>query len=358
MTVSKLLLPGKILNRNQILENDSRLDYRLKKLIIEKNLGEQNNNEIKISPSSSLNEKYQHIAEQEPDVEKMMNNLFEDVELLENIDEDKISIIGEDNNEIDIYISKPKNYNSTLPCILHIHGGGMGLMGADTICYKFWRNYLASKNLLVIGVDFRNSAGRLGNYRYPSGLNDCMSTLHWVNNNKKDLNISKVIISGESGGGNLSLALSLKVNKENKNNLVQGTYALCPYIYGDYLNRDPKLPSLTENDNYFIDTNFGAILASVYNVDSNYKDDFLAWPYWADEINLKNLKPHVISVNELDPLRDEGLAYYRKLSKVGVEVYCRTVNGTFHAADVLCLKAIPEICHSTLNDISTFAYNV
>ena len=39
---------------------------------------------------------------------------------------------------------------------------------------------------------------------------------------------------------------------------------------------------------YFIDTNFGAILASVYNVDYNYKDDFLAWPYWADEINLKN----------------------------------------------------------------------
>ena len=139
MTENKLLLPGKLLNPNQILENDSRLDYRLKKLIIEQNLGEQNNNEIKVSPSSSLKEKYENIAEQEPNVEKMMANLFEDVELLENIDEDKISIIGEDKNEIDIYISKPKFYNSSLPCILHIHGGGMGLMGADTICYKIWR---------------------------------------------------------------------------------------------------------------------------------------------------------------------------------------------------------------------------
>ena len=192
MTENKLLLPGKLLNQNQILENDSRLDYRLKKLIIEQNLGEQNNNEIKVSPSSSLKEKYENIAEQEPNVEKMMANLFEDVELLENIDEDKISIIGEDKNEIDIYISKPKLYNSSLPCILHIHGGGMGLMGADTICYKFWRNYLASKNLLVVGVDFRNSAGRLGNYKYPSGLNDCMSTLNWVNNKKKSLIYQKL----------------------------------------------------------------------------------------------------------------------------------------------------------------------
>ena len=72
MNENKLLLPGKLLNPNQILENDSRLDYRLKKLIIEQNLGEQNNNEIKVSPSSSLKEKYENIAEQEPNVEKMM----------------------------------------------------------------------------------------------------------------------------------------------------------------------------------------------------------------------------------------------------------------------------------------------
>ena len=29
--------------------------------------------------------------------------------------------------------------------------------------------------------------------------------------------------------------------------------------------------------------------------------------------DLNGLPPHVISVNELDPLRDEGLLYYKKL---------------------------------------------
>jgi acetyl esterase/lipase len=43
----------------------------------------------------------------------------------------------------------------------------------------------------------------------------------------------------------------------------------------------------------------------------------LAWPYWASQEELKGLPPHVISVNELDPLFDEGISYYRKLLHAG-----------------------------------------
>ena len=32
----------------------------------------------------------------------------------------------------------------------------------------------------------------------------------------------------------------------------------------------------------------------------------LAWPYHATQEDLSDLPPHVIYVNELDPLRDEG----------------------------------------------------
>ena len=42
----------------------------------------------------------------------------------------------------------------------------------------------------------------------------------------------------------------------------------------------------------------------------------LAVPRTVDD--LVGLPPHVISVNQLDPLRDEGLAYFRKLLDAGV----------------------------------------
>jgi hypothetical protein len=60
----------------------------------------------------------------------------------------------------------------------------------------------------------------------------------------------------------------------------------------------------------------------------------------------------------LDPLRDEGLAYYRRLLSAGVTGYGRTVKGTIHAADLLFPNAISEVCAATIRDIKGFAYSL
>ena len=64
---------------------------------------------------------------------------------------------------------------------------------------------------------------------------------------------------------------------------------------------------------------------------------------------------HVISVNELDPLRDEGLAYYRRLAAAGVSVTARTVNGTCHAGDLIFAGALPEAHAASIRDLKGFA---
>jgi acetyl esterase/lipase len=66
----------------------------------------------------------------------------------------------------------------------------------------------------------------------------------------------------------------------------------------------------------------------------------------------------VISVNELDPLRDEGLAYYRKLLRAGVPAIGRTVNGTCHAGDMIFEAAMPDVYRSTVDAVRSFAYAV
>ena len=81
----------------------------------------------------------------------------------------------------------------------------------------------------------------------------------------------------------------------------------------------------------------------------------LAWPLNAQRVDLEGLPPHVISVNELDPLRDEGLAYFRKLLEAGVSAVGRTVNGTCHALDCLFVAAMPDVYRPTIRDIKSFA---
>ena len=73
-----------------------------------------------------------------------------------------------------------------------------------------------------------------------------------------------------------------------------------------------------------------------------------------DVADLEGLPPHVISVNQLDPLRDEGLAYHRALLDAGVSSVSRTVNGTCHAGDVLFRAALPDVYAATVRDLKGF----
>ena len=62
----------------------------------------------------------------------------------------------------------------------------------------------------------------------------------------------------------------------------------------------------------------------------------------------------MVSVNECDPLRDEGIAFYRLLLSAGVAARGRTVLGTMHGTEILP-RICPEVSHSTATDIAAFA---
>jgi acetyl esterase len=98
------------------------------------------------------------------------------------------------------------------------------------------------------------------------------------------------------------------------------------------------------------------IMASLY--DGVNSKNPLAWPYHADLEMLKGLPPHVISVNELDPLRDEGLEFYKKLKNAGVSAKSKVIKGTVHASEGIFPTKIPEIHNSALEDIKNFAYSL
>ena len=308
-----------------------------------------------VTANSPLQDILNYLAEVEKGSQQMLDLLFKDLPALPVSSETQV-IKGVDDNDINLYITRPNNAGAEkLPCVYHIHGGGMVVQTAKDADYVRWREELAAQGMVVVGVEFRNGAGELGDHPFPAGLNDCMSGLEWTNENRSELNISKIIVSGESGGGNLSLAVNIKANKAGKAGIIDGTFAMCPYISGAYGDKPPILESLWECQDYFFNTDMLAAMVIPYDPKKENTRNPEAWPYWAKPADLEGLSPVVISVSELDPLRSEGLGFYQTLKKAQITGFSRIVTGICHAGDVILLKAMPDVYHGTTRAIYGFA---
>lgn len=348
-------LPGRLGNKDLTVNEDKRINKNLLKAMIKAGL-----DGIPPSPTVNYISTRQEIQDYnnnlEPKYQGVFKDIFSVVKLPEGLVNQTEIIKGIDGNEIKLYVTRPEIISGELPGILHIHGGGMAIMTANDPNYIYWRHKLASTGLVVVGVEFRNTAGKLGEHPFPAGLNDCISSLKWVYENKKKLGISKIIVSGESGGGNLSIATGLKAKEDGIINYIDGIYAQCPYISNLYNKGENELKSLIENNAYFLRTDDLGLTASIY--DGIESKNPLAWPYHANKILLQGLPPHVITVNELDPLRDEGIIFSEKLKHAGVNVRMKIIKGTVHAAENIFPLDIPIIHNQAIEDIKNFSYNL
>ncbi len=264
------------------------------------------------------------------------------------------TITGEDGNDVTLFISRPAG-QGPLPAVVHLHGGGMAIAAAADPTYMRLRECLAASGVLVIGVEFRNSGGKLGPHPFPAGLNDCAAGVRWVVANRAELGVSHLIVAGESGGGNLTLTVAHKAKREGWLDDIAGFYAQCPFISNRWHDAPDELPSLRECDGYFITLQQLEILGSLYDPDNHNSNDPTCFAGVAADEDLKGLPPHVISVNEVDPLRDEGLDYYRRLVRAGVPTVGRLVAGTCHGGDLIFAGAMPDVFAASIRDLSGFA---
>ena len=262
-----------------------------------------------------------------------------------------------DGNKINIRFIRPQGDNLT--CVYYIHGGGMASLSCYDGNYRAWGKIIAAQGVAVAMVDFRNSVSPSSVEEvapFPAGLNDCVSGLKWVASNHEALGIDpgRIIVAGESGGGNLTLATGLKLKRDGDLGLIQGLYALCPYIAGRW--PAPDSPSSVENNGILLDlhNNRGAMGYGIAGLETGNP---LAWPGFATEDDVRGLVPTMISVNECDPLRDEGVNFYRLLNRAGVRAQCRQVMGSIHGTEVLPMVC-PDISRETAASIAHFARTV
>jgi acetyl esterase/lipase len=122
-------------------------------------------------------------------------------------------IKGEDGHSIPVRFLASKYIDPGCESIiLHLHGGGF-ICQTSFSHQNYTRQWARDEKLKspVLSVDYRLAP----DYRYPIPLNDCLSVYKWLVENEDEvrsklgLKISKIVIAGDSAGGNLAAAIAV-----------------------------------------------------------------------------------------------------------------------------------------------------
>jgi acetyl esterase len=214
------------------------------------------------------------------------------------------------------------------PCVLYLHGGGWMLGGLDS--HAFIAAPLAQEcAAVVLVVDYR----RAPEHVFPAAFEDCMAVWDSLSASAGTLgiNIARVVVAGDSAGGNLAAALCLAARERDGPPLC-GQALIYPALASGRL-----LPSAIEHaDAPLLSHADMAYYLAQYAPDPKQHTDPRLAPLAAE--SLQGLPPAFVAVAEYDPLRDDGLRYVQRLRESGVAAECHIGHGLLHG----CLRFWPQ----------------
>lgn len=211
--------------------------------------------------------------------------------------------------------------DGAVPTMAFFHGGGFVIGDIETHDDQA-RLICRDGEMVVVSVDYRLAP----EHPFPAGFEDCLAATRWVAANVADLggDAEKVVVGGDSAGGNLSAGVALAVRES-------GPKLAAQFLIYPGVDFDPEAdyPSRPENaEGYFLTAEDMLWFGGQYIPDGVDPADPRLSPIKAAD--LTGAPPAVVGVAEFDPLRDEGLAYAKALADSGVEVKVRRYDGMIH----------------------------
>lgn len=221
---------------------------------------------------------------------------------------------------------------NTLPIILYLHGGGFVSDSIDTYDKVCW-NLANVTDHLVIAVEYALAP----ECPFPRPIEDCYQVAKALFANQLGVlaDPKNIIIMGDSAGGNLTASLCLRA-RDSKGFTPKGQILIYPCVDTDY-SLESKYPSVIENgEDYLLTRENMQEYISYYMSDK--KD--LENPYFAPTKakDFKGLPQTLLITAQLDPLRDEGEAYARKLLEAGNKVEHHRIADAIHGYFSLSIK--------------------
>ncbi|MCB9034462.1 MAG: alpha/beta hydrolase [Chitinophagales bacterium] len=228
-----------------------------------------------------------------------------------------------------------------LKTILYFHGGGFSLYGLDShdcVC----RRLAKMNNCNVFSVDYRLAPEHV----FPAAHNDAKTIVNWAFKNieKYNGNKNKIIVAGDSAGGNLAACLAHYCKKEKLPLMAQ--ILVYPWVDGT-----SSFPSINQ-----LATGYFLTKAGILYFRDTYLSNKLDYtnvefsPYY--EKDFSNLAPVFVLTAAFDPLKDEGFAYYEKLKAANNNAQYKEYKEVFHS--FFNIPYIDENAMQAYTDIQLF----
>ena len=211
--------------------------------------------------------------------------------------------------------------DADLPCLVFFHGGGWVVCDLDThddVC----RQMASKAECVVISVDYRLAPES----KYPAAMDDAYASVCWVAENAVSLGIDsrRIAVGGDSAGGNLAAAVTIRIREE-------GGPALCYQTLWYPVTNIDQLTTKSYGDyatGYRLEKKGMEWFKGHYFSDAKHALYDYASPLLAE--SLQGLPPAYVMTAGFDVLRDEGESYALKLHRDGVKVTYECFDSLIH----------------------------
>ncbi|MGM9607557.1 MAG: alpha/beta hydrolase [Oscillospiraceae bacterium] len=144
----------------------------------------------------------------------------------EGVSTEHVTVVSADGYAVPVRIYKRENAGTGLPIFVYFHGGGFFGGGPD-IVEQMCKLLVQKLDCVALNVDYRLCP----EHHYPQPLDDCWAATRWAFENAVSLGAdpAKLAVGGDSAGGNLAAAVTLR-DREEGTNMVRLQALLYPAV--------------------------------------------------------------------------------------------------------------------------------
>lgn len=211
--------------------------------------------------------------------------------------------------------------------ILHCHGGGYST-GSSLYARTLTSKLAASTSMDVLCFDYRLSP----EHPYPAATEDAMKVWNYLM--LLGYGARDIILTGDSAGGNLALALTLKLKEEGRL-LPRGIVLMSPWT--DLTSSGESFTEKAEVDPV-LNSDYINRMIQAYADGQDLKNPMIS-PLFGD---FRGFPPVYIQVGENEILLSDSLRLHRAFVKANVSVKLDTYRGMWHVFQMSPVKAARE----------------